>query len=266
MRKKFNIPVLILLITLISTFSSSVTSIAFTAEPPYRDTTNLVLASSNHVVNLPNHFRKTTDLSAIKDNNKLNLKGLDKLNISGSSQFSESNLPNLIKAIGTSMPITVVDLRQESHGNEKELVMSQGLSYVQIPVKDGGIPTDDMVDHFIELVKSQPENSWLHFHCKAGVGRTTTFMVMYDIVKNHKEVSLDEIIQRQLALGNVKPKNIYNNERINFLKKFYEYCNSNGDSYKIKWSEWKNSPTSSEATAFKSINLLNRTTGYIKIQ
>ena len=35
-----------------------------------------------------------------------------------------------------------------------------------------------MVDYFIDFVENQPENTWLHFHCKAGAGRTTTFMIM----------------------------------------------------------------------------------------
>jgi hypothetical protein len=77
---------------------------------------NLVLDSLTKKEELPKKFRKTTGLSIIRDNKNLNLKGLDKLNISGSQQFSEYNLPLLIDAIGTSLPITIVDLRQESHG------------------------------------------------------------------------------------------------------------------------------------------------------
>jgi hypothetical protein len=58
------------------------------------------------------------------DNKNLNLKGLNKLNISASQQFSEHNLPLLVKAIDTSLPITVVDLRQEFHGFINGLAVS----------------------------------------------------------------------------------------------------------------------------------------------
>lgn len=268
------------------------------------DDVNLVLDSLTYNNILPKNFRKTTDLTLLNSSKNLNLKGLDILNISASQQFSEYNLDLLLKAIGTSLPITVVDLRQESHGfingfavswkglknnankdltkkqvlkdevdklksvnlnvsitfynhpkkiivptkvqNEKELVMSKSLSYIRITIKDGGIPSDDMVDYFIECVKAQMQNSWLHFHCKAGIGRTTTFMIMYDIIKNYKGVSEDDIINRQLALANFddsKIESFQSKRRMDFLNKFYDYCKINGDSFKTKWSEWNKAAT-----------------------
>lgn len=137
--------------------------------------------------------------------------------------------------------------------NENELVKSKGLSYNRIPVRDGGIPADDMVDYFIESVKTQPQNSWLHFHCKQGIGRTTTFMIMYDMIKNHNEVSANDIIKRQLALAGLNEKerkSFYNSERIGFLNKFYNYCKINGDSFKIKWSDWKKASAAGRSAAF----------------
>ncbi len=61
-------------------------------------------------------FRKSSDISNVEKNKNINLSGLNTLNISGSKQFSEQNLPLIISNIKTSLPITVVDLRQESHG------------------------------------------------------------------------------------------------------------------------------------------------------
>ena len=274
---------------------------------------NLVVDLVGNVDSLPKNFRKTTDLSAIKDMKDLNLTGLDKLNISGSSQFSVKNLPMLIDAIGTKLPITVIDLRQESHGfineyavswadeknnanvgltreqvlmdeieklksiklnepvtfynhpkltviptkvqNEKYLVSTKGLSYRRVTVRDGGIPTDDMVDFFVDVVKALPKNSWLHFHCKQGIGRTTTFMVMYDMMKNYKSVSAEDIIKRQLALANFKEsttESFYNKERMDFLNKFYEYCKANGDKFEVKWSQWKKAAACSAAFRLKT--------------
>lgn len=287
---------------------------------------NLILDAIKYNDILPKHFRKTTDLTILKENKDLNLKGLDKLNISGSQQFSGKNLPILLNEIGTSLPITVVDLRQESHGfindfavswadsknnanvgltreqvivdeinklesikldvpirfynhpkevivptkveNEEALVNSKGLSYNRVTVRDGGIPTDDMVDYFVESIKAQPKKTWLHFHCKQGIGRTSTFMIMYDMMKNHKDVSADEIIERQLALANFEEKttkSFYNNERINFLKNFYDYCNKNGDSFKVKWSDWKKETTTSNLEGLYNNHVLNLDFNYKKV-
>lgn len=322
MNKKLRIP--ILPIFLLSIFLSFLVSKNISAEIT-NNNVHLVLDSSSYNDILPKNFRKTTDLTTIKDNKNLNLNGLDKLNISGSQQFSENNLPLLIKGIDTSLPITVVDLRQESHGfinglpvswadsknnanvgltreqvlldesnklksitlnkpitfynnpkltivptkvqNEEELVKSKDLSYNRITVRDGGIPNDDMVDYFIESIKAQPQKSWLHFHCKQGIGRTTTFMVMYDMIKNYKEVSADEIIKRQLSLANFNEnttKSFYNNERIDFLNKFYNYCKINGDSFQTKWSEWKKSSATNSSATFSAMKISNLYSNFIK--
>ena len=85
---------------------------------------HLVVDLYHDVDKLPKNFRKTTDLAIIENNKSINLKGLGELNISGSSQFSVKNLPLLIDAIKTSMPITVLDLRQESHGFINEYAVS----------------------------------------------------------------------------------------------------------------------------------------------
>jgi protein-tyrosine phosphatase len=310
---------------LISIFLSFGANKNVIAQTPAENNVHLIFDSLGYINVVPREFRKTTDLTAIKDNKNLNLNGLDKLNISGSQQFSEHNLPLLIEAIGTSLPITVVDLRQESHGfinglpvswadlknnanvgltreqvledeanklksiklnepitlynkpkdvivptkvqDENELVRSKNLSYNRITVRDGGIPSDDMVDYFMEFIKNQKENSWLHFHCKEGEGRTTTFMIMYDMLKNYKEVSADDIINRQIALARfdeAHAKSFQNKERIDFLNKFYNYCKANGDSFNTKWSEWKKTAAADNAAAFNAINMSKITSGYIK--
>lgn len=294
---------------LLTVFLLSIVSKEITYAVSNSDNINLVLDTFPHINSIPNNFRKTSDLTSLKNNKSLNLTGLSDLKISGSQQFSENNFPILIKRIETQLPITVVDLRQESHGfinglpvswantknntnigltkeqilsdentkltsielnkpiafynhpnitinpvkveNEDTLVTSNMLSYIRVPVTDGKIPADDIVDCFIEFVKKQPQNSWIHFHCKHGIGRTCTFMIMYDMIKNYKKVSADDIINRQLALANYKKDTIlsfYSNERINFLKNFYNYCKANGDNFITKWSKWKSTTFSSKKT------------------
>lgn len=256
MKKNFK-RITILTLLIVSIFSLAVNNNAIAQVPSDKDNgVHLILDSVNYNSVLPKHFRKTTDLAVVKDNKDLDLKGLDKLNISGSQQFSGNNIDLLTKAIDTSLPMTVIDLRQECHGfingfavswadarnnanvgltrdqviakekedlksiklnepitfynnskqtmdvktvqSEEELTKSKNLGYERVTVRDGGIPTDDMVDYFMEFIKSKPKDSWLHFHCKEGIGRTSTFMIMYDMINNYKDVNADGIIKRQL--------------------------------------------------------------------
>lgn len=241
---------------------------------------NLLENSPNNNT-LPHHFRMSSNYKTIIKDDNINLKGLDKLNISGSAQFSDSGLSLIKEAIDKNFSIIDIDLRQESHGfingiaisfeneknnankglslsevlsaedgllnsikigtpitfynkketiipksvqNELQVANSKEFGYIRIPVTDGGIPTDDMINYFIDFVKNQPKDSWLHFHCKEGVGRTTTFMIMYDIMKNYKDVSLNDIIERQVLLSGMNDKNaqgFYEGRHNKFLTDFY---------------------------------------------
>lgn len=286
-------------------------SLGFTIYPKaLPNDVNLVLDSST-TNKLNKHFRKSTDPIDLSKNPNLNLSGLDKLNISGSSQFTDGSLSLIKDSIGDKN-IIVVDLREESHGfinglavswennlnnanaglslseitndenqklesiklnepltfysnkaikkqiiptkveNEATLVKDKGLSYIRIPVTDGKLPSEDIVNYFVNFVKNQPENSWIHFHCKAGLGRTTTFMIMYDIMKNCKDVSLNDIITRQVILSNMSESNangFFSGSRFDFLKNFYNKCKSNNFSASTKNTSYTN---------------LNTTDSYIK--
>lgn len=287
---------LIILLTILITIYPEITSLA---SPITNDIAYIVQDSSLNEI-IPDNFRKTSNLEILKNYNNLNLYGLDKLNISGSDQFSKYNIKNLIKEIGTDLDIVNVDLRQESHGfingiaisfankfnnanaglsrnqvmirenaqllsiplntpltldgrhpktitpffieDENLLSSKNSLEYIRIPVTDGKIPTDDMVDYFVSLVSSKFKDKWIHFHCKRGIGRTTTFMIMYDMMKNSNKVSYDDIVNRQLFLANFKETtmNSFKNDttRTNFLKNFYNYSKENSNSYSKSWSEW----------------------------
>ena len=122
--------------------------------------------------------------------------------------------------------------------NEDKLVTSNNIKYFRIPVTDGKRPTDLMVDRFMEFVLTQPENTWLHFHCKHGIGRTTTFMLLYDIVKNAKNVSLEDLMERQVILGGKNLLESKGTKRVEFIKDFYKYAKENDDDFKTTWTEW----------------------------
>lgn len=131
--------------------------------------------------------------------------------------------------------------------SEQELVNQMNLKYKRIYVQDSHIPSEKQVDRFLEIARNIPENRWIYFHCRAGEGRTTTFMTMYDIYHNAKQVSLRDIFVRQALLGGkdlsqLPEKDSYKFklavERLQFIKRFYEYARNNTDNYSTSWSEW----------------------------
>jgi Inositol hexakisphosphate len=131
---------------------------------------------------------------------------------------------------------------------ERDLVSAAGTSYVRIAVTDHTRPLDEAVDRFIVAVRALPENAWAHFHCEAGLGRTTTFMVLYDMLRNATRVSLDDIVRRQKLLGYdydvLRPagpgnwKAPYMDDRIAFVRAFYNYARANPNGRPQIWSEW----------------------------
>ena len=130
---------------------------------------------------------------------------------------------------------------------EEELAKKNEIIYFRITAADHRQPTVWDVDLFIDYITRIKDKTWFHFHCHAGDGRTTTFMTMYDMMKNAKIVSIDDIIMRQYLIGGIdltKDDDFpswdkqYAIERTAFLKDFYDYCKSNTDNYKTKYSDW----------------------------
>src|SRR4030095_2878665 len=131
---------------------------------------------------------------------------------------------------------------------EKELLEPLGVGYFRLTVPDHRKPENADVDRFIEFVKSIEPDTWLHFHCHAGDGRTTTFLCMYEMMRNSKKVSLQDILMRQYLLGGIdlsKDDDFpefdkkYAIERTKFLNDFYNYCRLNSDNnFKTSFSEW----------------------------
>lgn len=129
---------------------------------------------------------------------------------------------------------------------ERAVVEVLGVHYRRFSVTDHKRPTDALLDEFIAFFEGLPQGAWLHFHCRGGAGRTSSFMIMVDILKNAKTDSLDKIINRSNKMGNSKKifdiSQIASNKlqdgivRRDFLIKFYEYAKT-GYGEKT-WSEW----------------------------
>ena len=268
------------------------------------------------IYQLPRNFRTGNDkfTGITKDGKIPSRVGMDKMNVSASSTFSEKEL----EAILDNIPVKPnqfydIDLRGESHGyingtsvswfadhnwgndgrsqeiienlekeqleqvknsspvmiyrfddsknvlltptvmdvnkvrTEEEMVKDHGANYFRLALSDHFRPEDGDVDKFLNFYKQLPKDAWLHYHCFAGMGRTTIFMVMHDILKNAKNVSFDDIIQRQKLIGIVDLSEIPDSkknwgrkayiERYQFVKHFYDYVKANPN-LKKSWSQW----------------------------
>lgn len=133
---------------------------------------------------------------------------------------------------------------------EHDLVESKGVHYVRLASTDHLWPTPDEIDRFLAFVRTLPDDAWLHFHCEAGAGRTTAYMVMYDMIKN-PDVSYRDIVYRQYEIGgNYTPHDVthpqrgdwkgpYYHEKHEMISLFYRYVQDEmkrgGD---MAWSQW----------------------------
>ncbi|NUN06227.1 MAG: protein tyrosine phosphatase [Bdellovibrio sp.] len=131
---------------------------------------------------------------------------------------------------------------------EESMVRSSGHQYVRLTVTDHVRPTDSEVDLFIEAVRALPERAWVHFHCRAGKGRTTTFMVLYDMLVNARVDSFQTIVDRNTKLSEdydvltvgepTDWKHLYQKERAAFVAEFYNYAKEHPRGENKLWSEW----------------------------
>jgi hypothetical protein len=140
--------------------------------------------------------------------------------------------------------ISPMRVKVENVETESKLASRYRVNYVRVPISDHVKPSNDTVDRLVSFVKNLPEDHWLHIHCSAGVGRTTTVMAMIDMMKNAKQVSLKDIFDRQWLIGGrdlrkltLTPWKIsLIRERVQFLENFYKYCETNQDQFRTSWS------------------------------
>lgn len=131
---------------------------------------------------------------------------------------------------------------------EAAAVQAAGGRYVRFTLTDMLAPQPDQVDAFLKFYKHLPKDAWLHFHCQAGMGRTTTFMTMADMLRNADRVPVEDIAARQYLLkgvnlleGGKRDSDDWHDlaavDRARFIKYFYDYVQAYPKLNK-SWSSW----------------------------
>lgn len=130
---------------------------------------------------------------------------------------------------------------------EEQLAAVFGVGYKRFPCTDHLWPEDQQVDVFLQWADTLPPEAWLHFHCQAGVGRTTAFLAIWDIWRNAPQDSLETITDRQAKLGGLDLLNLKatgwmesaNARKIYRVRQFYQYTvEKKAGKTNLSWSEY----------------------------
>ena len=158
-------------------------------------------------------------------------------NVLSSSQYKSNQL-----SAGKVVPVKEII-------SEKRAAINASLHYVRLMVTDHMQPGDVEVDTFVQLINNLPPNAWIHLHCRGGKGRTTTFMVMLDMLRNSSQVSFNDIIKRQAAVSpyydmlDVHRKHIeltrFYEQRAQFIQQFYRFSQASIKDKTLTWSYWR---------------------------
>ena len=138
----------------------------------------------------------------------------------------------------------------QSVQTERALIEDAGLQYVRIAATDQVWPEPQAIDAFIDFYRTLPDTPvWLHFHCHAGHGRTTTFMALYDMLRN-PSLEVESVAWRQYLLGGSnllsRPDDADTSwqaeagrERIAMLYLLHAYIQEQQPAgFAVSWSEW----------------------------
>ncbi len=123
---------------------------------------------------------------------------------------------------------------------ERHIARKSGLGYVRIAATDMRWPEPQAIDDFLAFYRSLPrEHGWLYFHCQAGQGRTTTFMVLYELLER-PDCTADEAIAHQRVLGGA---DLGSGERYEGIRRFAQYVRENrATDFAQSWSDWLSHP------------------------
>ena len=139
------------------------------------------------------------------------------------------------------------------------------IHYFRFPVADHGVPfqaildkenpNENSLDLFLNFVRhyvlSEEHVPWLHFHCRAGKGRTTSFLYFYDLILNaNKDLNVDDVIQYHNREGglNLNALSGFENDflfklggqvnRKYLAHKFFQFTKSLAFKKSESWTTW----------------------------
>jgi predicted protein tyrosine phosphatase len=139
-----------------------------------------------------------------------------------------------------------ISLSVHDVSSEAAWLNEQGQRYFRLYVQDFHAPTAAEADRFVELFKKLSKDQWIYFHCRAGIGRTTTFMMMYDMMLHAKKETFNEIMDRQVKAGGKDLRKLpakshykypWHKNRLQFLNEFYQYARTNQDHFHTSFSQ-----------------------------
>lgn len=119
----------------------------------------------------------------------------------------------------------IYSLKVNSVYNEKFLCEEKNIEHKRMVIEENHTPKLNDIDYIIPFLKKMhAQKKWMHFHCRLGLGRTTTMLAMYDMLINAKLVSFDDILLRQYLIGghDLTTPDVIGG--LDFLHKFYKIC------------------------------------------
>ncbi|MFN7710322.1 MAG: hypothetical protein ACK5O7_05140 [Holosporales bacterium] len=145
-----------------------------------------------------------------------------------------------------------ISLSSQNLATEARLIADQkDMRYERAPISDHNAPEPRDVDQLVALFVTATPQTWFHFHCRAGHGRTTTALILYDIWLNagQNNITLEEINDRHRRLGGAdilgrgeRPLASENEKaRAHMVRAFWDYVLARRLGETLRFSDWLNS-------------------------
>lgn len=141
-------------------------------------------------------------------------------------------------------------IRPDLVQDAREEAKKYGFEYKSFKIKSKSVPADAIVDDIVAFFDNVSPDTWLHFHCHHGTGRTSILLVMLDIMQNAPSVAVKDIVRRQHLLGSTDLFNTekwkygtYTKEQLEhrkkFIEDFYTFVCQRKEGGIQRWSDWR---------------------------
>lgn len=148
------------------------------------------------------------------------------------------------------------DMNESLVKSEETMAHEYGFGYKNIKIHSKAKSPDAVIDDYVDFMDHLPPQTWVHFHCRMGKGRTSIMLVMFDIMHNAPHIPVEDIVKRQYLLGSenlfdvtlrkvkkpahdggVYTKSSLENRKA-FIENFYAFISQRKAGGIQKWSEW----------------------------